>query len=195
MVVNCWFLYMDAMYSWFISLATALCYGSISKLREDNGLFLLMSTTAHPSNLHQILFFPFSYNFLLFHIIDMLFKTSFQFFHIILYNVNSLCPYKHAFQLLSYSVATFVQVLSVTFFSVKTLCTMLKVFVTFWIFPLFTWCYQLKVFIRIYKFVIFFWKLYQHPNNLFVKFYGPLYSLLLLLFVILCDSLLYHVFN
>jgi hypothetical protein len=49
------------------------------------------------------------------------------------------------------------------FFSVKTLCTMLKVFVTFWIFPLFTLCYQLKVFIRICKFVTFFWKLYQHP--------------------------------
>jgi hypothetical protein len=36
-----------------------------------------------PSNPHQNSFFPFSYDFMLFHITDMLFKTSFQFFHII----------------------------------------------------------------------------------------------------------------
>jgi hypothetical protein len=125
MVVNCWFLYMGAMYSWFISLATALCYGSISKLREDNGLFLLMSTAAHPSNPHRNSFFPF-HIILLFHITDMLFKTSFQFFHIILYNATSLCSYKRAFQLLPYSVATFVQVLFVTFFWWKHFVLCLK---------------------------------------------------------------------
>ena len=160
MIVNCWFLYMGAMYLWFIPLTTALCYGSISKLREDNGLFFLISTTVHPNNPHQFLFFPFSYNFLLFHIIDMLFKTSFQFFHIILYNVTSLCFYKHAFQITFVQCSNFRSSTFCNFFLVKTLCTMLKVFVTFWIFPLFTLCYQLKVFIRIYKFVTFFWKLY-----------------------------------
>jgi hypothetical protein len=131
MTVNCWFLYMDSMYSWFIPLATALCYGSISKLREDNGLFFLMSTAVHPSNCHRNYFFPFSYDFLLFHITDMLFKTSFQFFHSILYNVTSLCSYKRVFQLLSYTVPTFIQVLSVTFFGWKHFVLCLKFLLLF----------------------------------------------------------------
>jgi hypothetical protein len=126
MIVNCWFLYIRAMYSWFISLATALCYGSISKVREDNGLFFLISTAAHPNNPHQIYFFPFSYNFLLFHITDMLFKTSFQFFHIILYNSLHCVPTNVLSKLVLYSVATFVQVLSVTFFRWKHFILCLK---------------------------------------------------------------------